>query len=774
MTTFAKDESKQPASPQQPAKELEISAPQRVVHSGHVGFGANGLQLSGSSVPPELRMLMARLDEKLAQMGATQLTPEEQDSVLRRMLTGPRTTVKPGQIAKISGATTGGQSGVAETPSTTQGGIGSPTLISSTSNTARPAGRGPTANAINNESLKMLTALLKERDDRIRELEAALRDAKSAQLQAPSGELAKLTEEKRALTQQKRDLEQQVAQLKSRQAATARQSVAPNADISKLVEERIKPIQAQAVRENEALKARLAAMEKERDELVVSKAKLELELSRANTRVVSASPSSATASSSAELKRLETALNDTTKQLKAVEAERTEIEAARRTLQAQVDSLTSQIATKDSKSADAEAAVFQAKLNELTAAHAKTQESLRAENQMQREQLSKIQQQLTDAELALQSAKAAETNSGSEISAFRTAMQAELDAARAQSAQLDKANAELEQAKDMLQSKLDTTLTTLEAEKARNAREAESHTKLTTRIADLESTLATRTKENQTALDATKAQLTAAQAETSKFRAQLDSLATAVDSSSEISALEEQLNSALTDAKQAQARLATAISDKERVAKSNADLEARLRQLTEELQAALMQQQSSDLSAELAALEKELNQERNLKNKLEDEKDALEASLIKLNASISSSADMHKDSENQLREARKELEVLRAQLSGLEDMALASTSSASLAPPPPAPAPPPPSFTSSSSSSSSSSRAPASGMNQSLLDSIKNPEVALKRTSQILHLPPEVTDGDDILAALARRIIDRRGRMKGGANEPDEFDEDEW
>jgi len=811
MTTFNRDDGKPGSSPSSSStsssasgeKELQISAPQSVVHSGHVGFSSNGLQLSGSSVPPELRLMMARLDQKLTSMGATQLTAEEQDAVLRRMLAGPRTTAKPGQVAKYSSspstattATTSTMTAASE-PTKPQN-ISAPIPAGQTSSASpRAPARGPTANAINTESLKMLTALLKERDDRIRDLETELRTAKSVQHHAPAVDTAKFAEEKRVLLQQKRDLEQQLSQLKAKQnVAATRGSIAPN-EINKLVEERVKTIQAQSTREIEALKSRLAALEKERDDLTDAKAKLEVELSRAKTaaanRVVSVAPATASnnnAQVTAELKRVEAELSEVRNRLKASESDREKLESSKRALQSQVDSLHSQLSTKDSKSSEAEAAAFQAKLNELSASHAIALEKLRGETQTQHEQIVKLQQQLRDAELSAHSAKAAQSNSHGEMNSFREAMQKELDSARSESAHLEKAKAAMEKAKDALHAKLDEITAALGAEKEKGARETESQTKLSKRIQELESTLTSRTKEHQSSLDAVKATLASVESEANKAKSEISSLKSQLEvlhstatSSSELAALEDQLQTALAEAKQAQARLASANADKERSQKSNADLESKMRQLAEELQNAKLQtgSESVELAAEVAALEKEMEKERNLKNRLEDEKDVLETNVAQLKAKLNEAGDSTSRYETQLKEARKELDVLRQQLAALEDAAIPSSSpsSSSLSigghapPPPPAPAPPPP-----SSSTSSSARASPAGteMNKSLLDSIKNPDVVLKRTSQMLKLPSDVTDGDDILSALARRIIDRRGRMKGGSStfDPDDLDEEDW
>jgi chromosome segregation ATPase len=658
----------------------------------------------------------------------------------------------------------------------------------------------------------MLTALLKERDEKIRDLENQLRAAKASSPSSASNSLDaqnKLNEEKRVLLQQKRDLETQMSQLKQKlHAATSagsRGTVAPGgADVTKMVEERLKDIQAQSAREVESIKARLVAVEKQRDDLSDEKVKLEVEISRIKSGPSSGSGNARTtqainnAGSSAQLeaataalKKSEAEVNDLRKRIHEIEAERSNLENAKRTLQGQVDSLQSKVASAEqgaasSAAASADIAKLEKQLTDLASSHAKAQDTLRSENQQQHEQITKLQQQVRDAELALQSAKASESG---EISSFKAAMQKELDSARSDIATLDKSKGALEKARDALQAQVESIQAQLSASNAKVASSQESQSSLHNRISELESTLQSRTKEQQQALDASKKDLLTSQSETttlkgenSKLKSEIQALQASLESASSASAssssdlaaiaqLEDQLNTALADAKQAQARLAIANSDKDRALKSQTELESKLREVTATLQTQQIQgADTSELNAEIESLEKELGAERNLKNKLEDEKDSLESTVAQLKSKLANATDSQTGAEGQLREARKELDLLRAQLAALEDSISASV------PPPPGPPPPaPPAPTLSSSSSPSLSRAPAAGgMNQSLLDSIKNPDVVLKRTSQMLQLPPDVTDGDDILAALARRIIDRRGRMKGAAGDQDDLDEEEW
>lgn len=769
MTTFSKSDSTQSAA--QPKKELEISAPSAVVHSGHVGFGANGLNMSGASVPPELRILMARLDQKLTQMGATELTPAERDAVLRKMIAAPRVSAKPGATARLTTASPI-HSPTPTTHTTTSSAPPLPPKPETPRTGATAAQRGGVAAAANQENLRMLSALLKERDDKISNLESEIRNLKSAKLESSNSDLNRLAEEKRVLQTQKRELENQLAQERAKNSSVGVRSAQNNSDITKIVEERVAAVTAASRSEIEQLKARIVSLEKERDDLIDARAKLEVEISRATSKLQTQPTATSTgdaAKKDQEIKALKDELYTTKTKLETVEN-------AKFSLQTQVDTLKSQLNSVEGnrKGVDVEVAALTAKLSEITASHSTTLETLRSENTKLSSDVLTAKQQLSDAQLALQASKAQVSNSGSELESFKAALQKEVDSARQLAATEASARAELLKAKDSLTAKLEALQSQLDAEKLKTSREADTASTRADRIAELEKTLKDRGLEHKTEVDALKAEV-----QKSK-----DSGSTLEASKRELGALEEQLKTALAEAKQAQARLSTVTGDKERALKEKADLETQVRELATQI--ATQKSGVSDskvdvdsLEQEIQKLREEVTKERNAKNMVEDAKETLETSVVSLKSSLASAKDAQKDAENQLRDARKELDVIRAQLNELEESASLDSSAASapLAPPPPAPAPPPPSSTGStrtaSTASSSSSAAAGGGMDKSLLESIRNPDIALKHTSQMLRLPADVTDGDDILAALAKRIIDRRGRMKGAEGEEEELDLDD-
>lgn len=762
----------------EPEKEqYVISSPQGVVHSGHVGIGPNGLQMNGMNVPPELRLLIEKTDSKLKEMGTNGLSQKETEFLLKKLLRNPpkpgtlnnhQAYKEPNQNQEINFKT---PPTLPVKPSPTLPTKPSPELPRKPSNVKNNISELKKSNIPKNTSnvsqLYKLNQLLEQKDKKINELEQTIKTIQNDSSK-PSKETLLIKEENSSLSKKNKELETQLIDLKKNISVQNNQKNL-SIDFNKQFEDRIKTFQESMKKDLDLLKVKLSEVELERDKISDKNAILEVELTKFKT---SKNPLPSKETNQIEI--LTNEINELKNKIKSIERDRDNLSNTKRSLQTQVDYFSSQTLLQNELVSSKEKEIsqkYENQIKDLTEKHKNIVSSFETKLESDSFEITKLKQSLKDSENALNYVKISISNDSGEMEKFRKMMQEQLDNSRLEIATHISTKNIMQKQIDSMNEKIQNLDLKLKISSNEKIEMDKNNVKLTNRISELEKNLKSRTESDQNEIDSLKKELDESQNQIGSLKSsnlQLKNEISSFENKSLDKELENKLNISIAESKQVQSRLANANAAKEKFEKRIEELETKVNQLNLELNSKqLAQEHDSSLILEINGLKNQIDETNGEIIKITNSKNELETKNKLLKTNLEDVLLKNSSIQSELKETKSELNLIRSQIQIMEMENNSETSETSTNDIPMAPTPPPvePNY-------SNLKKNDYNTTNKDLLESIRKPDIVLKKST--ITTVSDVSDNDDLLNILARRIIDRRDKMKDGVTEQELDDDDDW
>lgn len=749
-----------PIKEKEKPKVPEIGSPQNTVHSGHVGVGKGGIEMTGTNIPPDVKEFINGVNLKMKEQGL-QLTEKETMYLIKYYMRNEKNINRLTQAPTTNNVTstpstnvsTTYSSNVTTSPHTTQqkslpkvperSHYRRATLF----NTSPTVTQDTQVTHTGQDDLSQIASLLTDKDRRIDELERqiAVLENRIQSLSRREADYQKLVSEKETLLRENRELDKTLSMVRadmikveSKRKTMLLDDIHVNFE-AKLIEMQTKLNQQIELEKSRSqkLETELKKVLKESEEYKSAKTLLSNEMSRVQEE-------------NQVLEKRAQELEGSLKKIAAEYEKEKELVASKIQL---IDSESSSLKVKNDKIAHLESSKkeLEESIHKLKLDHSKEIETLSA---FQREFQNKTQ--LLEAEnrslkLDLESERATKSQVSGEVDTFKQSLKKELDTLRedlkktkVENATLSSNVASLARENDMKENELKTTKSTLSDLKHEMEQLNVSYTEL-----ELSQKLMHENNMKH---------ITEIQGKHQSSEGQL---------MKEIESLKDEVRKYRGDESKTRVILNELETLKSNY-KASQDNVSSLEAKNSELNATL-----NDLQVVLEG-KKLLESETKKRDKfVEDEIENLRNTLETISKSYREQYDQNTTLQNELQDLKAkhqeyeiEVELLRSQLDrvNLEKNQKRISMVVTNVPPPMAPPPP-----SAPLHLTTNTAPPRQESSQSLLDSIRNPNITLK---QVTVESSKKKETNDIFSKIADKILRRRENMQEGDSDSEE--EDVW